>query len=379
MRILLVGNYANCRQQSMQRYGTLVRDGLQAVGYSVRLVRPPVILGRLWPGASGVGKWVGYFDRFILYPALLRWQARWADVVHICDQTNAVYVPHLGKKPHVITCHDMLAIRAALGEIAGLRTRLTGRVYQRWILANLRKAQHIVCVTQETRADVERVAGVPTGRISVTPNALNYAYCPMDAKKAALKIREIEGRDLGPYFVHVGGNQWYKNRLGVLRIFAELVKTSEYKRHYLIMVGKPLSREAQELVSSLGLSRRVVVHIDVPAETLRAIYSAADALLFPSLYEGFGWPIVEAQACGCPVITTKRAPMTTVSGGAAILINPADGAGAAARICSGLRERKDLVKAGFQNSIRYSAASMIDGYAREYVAVLNGADSGERC
>ena len=72
MKVLVVGNYANNRQESMQRLGELMREGLNAAGHEVRLVRPPVWLGRLWPADVGVGKWLGYVDRFVFYPAILR-------------------------------------------------------------------------------------------------------------------------------------------------------------------------------------------------------------------------------------------------------------------------------------------------------------------
>lgn len=97
MKILLIGNYENLRQQSMQRFAEMLRAGLTAAGHEVRLVRPPVWLGRLRRGETGLGKWIGYIDRFLLYPPLLRRQIRWADVVHICDQANAVYVQRRGE------------------------------------------------------------------------------------------------------------------------------------------------------------------------------------------------------------------------------------------------------------------------------------------
>ena len=369
MNILLLGNYENLQQQSMQRFAEMLRAGLAAAGHEVRLVRPPVWLGRLRRSATGLGKWIGYVDRFLLYPPLLRRQIRWADVVHVCDQANAVYVPHLRGKPHLVTCHDMLAIRAALGQIAESRVGWTGRLYQRWILRGLRRTQAIACVSAQTSEELRRVAGVPEGRIAIVPNALNYPYRPMPAAEAEAHLRALGLSEARPFFLHVGGNQWYKNRPGVLRLFAELVTYPAYANHRLVMAGKPWTDEMRALVASLDLHDRVIERVEVSNEQLRALYSSAEALLFPSLQEGFGWPIAEAQACGCPVVTTGRPPMTEVGGNAAVYIDPSEPVGAARHIAQALAEGTRWRAAGLENAQRFSTAAMVAGYLRCYATV----------
>ena len=362
MKILLLGNYDNLRSQSMQRFAEMLRAGLAAAGHEVRVVRPPVWLGRLRRCDTGLGKWIGYIDRFLLYPPLLRRQVRWADVVHICDQANAVYVPHLRGKPHLVTCHDMLAIRAALGDIPESPVGWTGRLYQRWILRGLRRARAIACVSAQTGEELRRVAGVPEDRISIVPNALNYPYRPMPAAEAEAHLCVLDLGEERPFFLHIGGNQWYKNRAGVLRLFAELLKHPDYLAHRLVMAGKPWTDEMRQLAAQRSLHDRAIERVDVSNEQLRALYSGAEALLFPSLQEGFGWPIAEAQACGCPVVTTGRPPMTDVGGSAAIYINPADPESAAGEIASALSERERWREAGLDNAKRFSTETMVDGY-----------------
>lgn len=370
MKILLLGNYENNRQQSMERFAEMMREGLTVAGHEVRLARPSVVFGRLHHAESGLGKWIGYIDRFLLYPLRLRRQACWADIVHICDQTNAVYIPHLGGKPHVLTCHDMLAIRAAFGEIAESPTGWTGRIYQRWILRNLRKAQLVVCVSRQTGEDLQRLAGLSGGRTIIVPNALNYPYCPMAAKESGPQLSELGLLPGRPFFFHVGNNSWYKNRLGVLRIFAEVVKRPGFELHSLVMAGKPWTAEMRQLVHDLGLQERAVELVNVSNEALRALYSAAEALLFPSLAEGFGWPIIEAQACGCPVVTTDLAPMTVVGGAGAVYIAPGDVAGSAGTIASALGNRGALIQLGLRNAERFSSGQMINSYIDAYRTVL---------
>lgn len=350
----------------MQLFAELMLRDLAAAGHDVRLVRPPVVLGRLRKGETGLAKWIGYLDRFLLYPLLLRWQIRGVDVVHICDHVNAVYIPHLRGKPHVITCHDMLAIRSALGEIPDNPTRWSGRIYQRWILKNLCKAQMVICVSRQTQEEIKRITGLDSSRVMMVPNALNYPYRPMDSKEARPRLQAL-GLDVArPFFLHVGGNQWYKNRAGVLRIFAELIKMPEYRNHYLVMAGKPWTYELRQLARSLALEKHVLELVGAENGDLCALYSMAAALLFPSLHEGFGWPIIEAQACGCPVITTNRPPMTDVGGEAAIYIDPSDTAGAISNIAEGLGDRERRRVQGLENAANYSPEAMIGSYVDLY-------------
>ena len=370
MKILLVGNYENLRQQSMQRFAEMLREGLTAAGHEVRLVCPPVWLGRLRRGDTGLAKWIGYLDRFVLYPPLLRRQIRWADVVHICDQANAVYVRYLRAKPHLVTCHDMLAIRAALGEIPESPTGWTGRLYQRWILRGLRQAQAVACVSGQSAEELQRVAALPEARVTVVHNALNYPYRPMAAAEAKAHLHALHMDPAQPFFVHVGGNQWYKNRPGVLRLFAELAQHPAYRDHRLVMAGKPWTGTMRTLTTDLKLADRVDERVEVSNEQLRALYSMAEALLFPSLAEGFGWPIAEAQACGCPVVTTGQPPMNEVGGKAAIYIDPADPAGAATRIAVALTERERWRTAGLENAARFSTSAMVAGYVQCYEATI---------
>jgi glycosyltransferase involved in cell wall biosynthesis len=115
---------------------------------------------------------------------------------------------------------------------------------------------------------------------------------------------------------------------------------------------------------------------DVSHDTLRALYCGAGALLFPSLQEGFGWPIIEAQACGCPVFTSDLAPMNEIGGEAAGYVDPRDAAGIAAAIVSAAPRFADMRRLGLENAARYSAAEMATRYVaiyREVVAERSGA------
>src|ERR1700737_4422576 len=152
MRILLVANYLNDEQQSMQRFATLIERRLRETRHEV------CVCTRSPGGSVCFGNWLGYIDKFGVFPITLRAAVRWCDVVHICDHANSFYVRYLGSRPHLVTCHDVLAIRSALGEVPRNITGGTGQQLRRRILNGLKQAQHIVCVSDAPRAELLCIA-----------------------------------------------------------------------------------------------------------------------------------------------------------------------------------------------------------------------------
>jgi glycosyltransferase involved in cell wall biosynthesis len=370
MRILLIGVYPYLHSQSMDRFAAILEAELMEASHEVRLLKPPPRIGRIRPSATGVGKWLGYLDRFVLFRPQLSRVAAWADVVHICDHANAVYVPWLRGKPHLVTCHDMLAIRSALGEIPEHNTSPTGRIYQRWILSGLKRAHHVACVSRATREDVLRLTELDDQHVSVVRNGLNYPYRHMSQGEYLKHLDRMGLGNIRPFFFHVGNNNWYKNKEGLLRIFAHIARTDAGRRWSLVLAGARLPGKLRILTAALGIQDRIRETGIVDSEQLRALYSAAEGLIFPSLAEGFGWPVIEAQACGCPVFASNRRPITDIGGDGAVYFDPKDECGAAKAILSGMQGKEHLKELGYRSAIRYSTKAMISGYSRTYRLVM---------
>jgi glycosyltransferase involved in cell wall biosynthesis len=371
MRILLVSNYPYDEQESMLRFAALLKAGLSEKGHEARILRQKPLLGRIKPGARGISKWLGYVDKFFLFPPVLAREARWADVVHICDHSNSMYVLWVRSKPHIVTCHDMLAVRSALGEIPENPTRFTGRQFQKRILNGLKHALQVACVSESTRRDLDRIAQRPVQSTSVVQNGLNYQYAPMPPEDAKSILAKLGVPSDVPFLLHVGGNQWYKNRLGVLRIFSELIQRDGCKELRLVLAGKSWTNQMREFIERRALAGKAIELTAISNEDLRALYSTAKALLFPSLEEGFGWPIIEAQACGCPVFTSNRSPMTEIAGNAGLYIDPADPNAAAKIIAEQLPGIESLQQASIRNASRFTTSAMISGYLKLYETLLH--------
>ena len=355
----------------MQRFASLLEVELRRMGVAVEVIRPRPVFGRLKPGATGIGKWLGYLDKFFIFPFELRRAASRMGgdcLVHICDHSNAFYTRWLRGTPHLVTCNDLLAVRSALGEFAVNPTRLTGRRLQQMILGGLREARRIACISEATKTDLLRALGDERRCVDVVYMGVDSSWSPMPRGEAERCLRKIDGVE-APFILHVGGTQWYKNRAGVLAIHEAL--GAERVRVKLVIAGP---RD--------GVEADVVYAGRVDDETLRALYSSAELLLFPSLEEGYGWPIVEAQACGCRVATTQKPPMTEAGGDAAFYLPPYDAgtdrrewaAAATQLIRSALEQddgaRSETVARGLKNAARFSAEIMAQRYVEIYKGLL---------
>lgn len=370
MKMLLVGNYPADKQESMLRFCQMLSEGLKEGGFEVRVVQPEVVFSRFVSRQSPLRKWLGYLDKLVVFPHRLRRAVGWADVVHICDHSNAFYASVVSSKPAVVTCHDMLAIRSALGDFPDNITGWSGRIYQRLIMRGLRASPYIVCVSDATREDVQRLVGKNTKSVCVVYNGLNYPYSRMSREQAT---HLMVGRGLDSekdFLMHVGGNQWYKNRMGVLRIFAALLECHETSHLNLVLAGKPWTEEMRSYVSRHNLTGRVFELCDVSNEELRAMYSTAIGLLFPSFHEGFGWPIIEAQACGCQVYTSARAPMTEIGGNCAVYIDPSNALSAATQIAQTIISGGGSSDDAIAHAAGFTKQNMIDHYAGVYLKLV---------
>src|SRR5262249_8836108 len=153
-----IGNYPLDRQQSMQRFGTMMLHGLNDAGVAAKLIAPWPCLGKFSAAGNFVTKWLGYIDKFVLFPRQLRSALRERPaIVHICDHSNAMYVRWIDNVPVVVTCHDLLAVRGALGEETDCPASFTGKFLQRWILRGLQRADEIMCVSHATETDARRL------------------------------------------------------------------------------------------------------------------------------------------------------------------------------------------------------------------------------
>ena len=371
--------------QSMPRFAQMLQSAFQKLGHEVTMLAPRSRFHRYF-GRHRYQKWGGYIDQYLIFPREVRrtLAGASADTLFVfADQALGPWIPLVKHRPHVVHVHDLLNLRSALGDGPGHVTSLSGRIYQKYIRRGFRQARHFISVSKKTREDLHEFGGVRAVTSEVVYNGLNYPYATMTAG-AALDRLYAAGLPAAPdgMLLHVGGGQWYKNRRGLFALYAHYVSQVENPLPLWCIGPKPSGAIAQQ-IERIPAAGRVTFFQNLDNATLQAAYAHARVFLFPSFAEGFGWPLIEAQACGCPVLTTDDPPMNEVAGAAARYIPrlqpgadldawAAHGSAAVRDLLSlDAEERQRLVDRGSEWVKRFDADSAIQHYLQIYRRVLD--------
>ena len=375
MQVILIGNYLQDHQESMERFALMLQSGFEETGIQSEIWRPTVFFGKWAKSAhTGLGKWLGYIDKWLIFPLIIRWHLlnrslQQTDVLfHICDHSNSPYLAHLPKDRTGITCHDVLAIRGAMGYTdAYCPASGFGKILQRWILSNLREARFLAADTQNTldqlneltQSDIDHKMKWRVIHIGFN----NEFYLIEESRRKAL----LQGTGVSAklFLLCVGSGLLRKNRKLLIDMAVAL---GERWQGYLCFAGQAVDDSLLAYAELHGVKERVVSVVEPDHDTLLALYSACEVLVFPSFSEGFGWPVIEAQACGAPVIASSLAPMPEVSGGAAMHADPYHPQAFANALVQ-LQDktfRNDLIQRGYINCRRFESARMITAYLDLY-------------
>lgn len=300
-----------------------------------------------------------------LFPLLLR-----RDRVNLLHATMNV-APWWSPCPVVVTIHDLAYLRYPQVHPLGRRLYLTA-----FTRLTIRRARAIVTVSQYTRLEVERFFRVPGQRIHVIYEGHDDRFRPLPREQIEL-FREQKG--LPPrYLLYVGNLEPRKNLSRLVQAYA---RTGRPGRVPLVLAGPPGWGCASlfHLIDTLGLSGQVIFPGFVAAEELPLWYNGAEAFIYPSLYEGFGLPPLEAMACGTPVLVSTASSLPEVVGDAGLQVAPDDVDGmteAIQRLLDDSDLRVSLRQRGLERARRFSWERMARETASLYGQLLDGQDEG---
>lgn len=183
------------------------------------------------------------------------------------------------------------------------------------------RARLTVCVSDFVKHELMERFRVPEERLVTVYHGVNRAFRPLPPAVAAQRVRQEHGL-AGPYVLYVGKLHSNKNIVRLLQAFDHATRRREHIE--LVLAGRMFygSDDIEETVQRLGLAPRIHRLGHLPQEALPALYAGAECMVFPTLWEGFGLPIVEAMACGAPVIASDIACVPEIAGGAAVLVDP---------------------------------------------------------
>lgn len=278
---------------------------------------------------------------------------------HIVDHGYAHLLRYLDSRKTIVTVHDLIPLLKWKGVILGAES---GRrpLLNEWSFNHLKKARHLIAISENTKKDLIEYCGCKKENISVIYYGIDPQFIRFDQLQRAHIRRSFGFPDSDTHLVLITGAQFYKNQLTSLKVFERL--QSMCKRPVkLVRLGKPYA-EWTQAVSKSGLKDHVIELEFVPSERMQDIYNSVDCLLFPSWYEGFGWPPLEAMSCGTPVVTSNVASLPEVVGNAGFMLAPDDVEGLSCAVYSLLEDlnvRQNFVQRGLARAKLFNWESNI--------------------
>ncbi len=293
----------------------------------------------------------------------LFWSSPPLDVLHTTDFIPPRFLP--GRAKSVITIHDL-----AFMHFPHFLTQASARYYGQ-IEDAVKRADHIIAVSNSTRRDIINLLGVDERKITVIYEAPNPIYRPMDRAHA---LAQVQARFPVPrdFILFVSTIEPRKNVQGLLRAFRRLLDDYKLDAHLVLAGAKGwLSQEAYDLVTELKLNKQCQFLGAVEEEDLVFLYNAARCLAYPSFYEGFGLPPLEAMTCGTPTVVANVSSLPEVVGDAALLVAPNDAEELTVALWRLLTDDglwRELQQKGFTRAERFSwertARATLDVYRR---------------
>ncbi len=332
------------------------------------LVWPPGEPTTFPPGARlrfhAVPKDEGVEEREL--PGWLR--AAGAEVYHAPQ--NGFRAPSPCPVPLVVTVHDLIPF--VLPELVRASFR---RRFMRELPRILERSDLVVTVSKASREDLVRILEVPPAKIRVVYPGVDQRFHPVP--KAAARHYLVSQYQLPPrYILYVGGMNERKNVAELIFAYAKVRRYLD-PPHQLVVAGKVSRREEPlfRLVDSLGLEGEVLFPGFIPTHDMPALYSGAALLVYPSLYEGFGLPPLEAMACGTPVVIARAPALLEVAGPAALTVRTGDTLALAEAIHEVLR-RPDLAGQLVERGLSRARSFCWQRTAQEMIGVYRAAASG---
>jgi glycosyltransferase involved in cell wall biosynthesis len=328
---------------SMDLVGDMLLDTLPSVAYGgvvATRLRPPMI--RRWTRLPvvGSGSRAHLGDRLTGrlwdYPRWLSPRRGDFDVFHIVDHSYAHVIRALPAERTIVTCNDTDAFEAAREGVASLFDPL--RLLAAHVLDGISRASHVACISEATRQDLIATGRVDPSRTSVVHLAAHPSCTPAPDPHADAEIGRLIGSSAFDV-LHVSSTIPRKRIDVLLEMFSQFRVMHPDAR--LVRVGGPLTREQQHLAERLHVTGALVQLPFLDRPQLAALYRRASVVVLPSDREGFGLPVVEAMACGTPVIASDIPALREVGGSGAIYCAPGDGSKWANALASFHREQLD--------------------------------------
>lgn len=268
--------------------------------------------------------------------------------------------------PQVTTVYDMIS------EIFPETFELSHIKYTREVKSQaIKSSNRIIAISETTKKDIQKVYGTDSSLIDVIHLGVDYEFfsqsLTLDSKQAFLQKHKLTQ----PFFLYVGGRLHHKNFTRFLTAFAASKVSKDY---YLVAAGTPWTGAEIELIDSLNLKNKITLLTGMTDLDLAYLYQSAVAFVFPSYYEGFGLPLIEAMAAGCPVLASNAGPFPELAEQSALLFDPFDehNIGQALEQILNNNLRTQLINSGKKRALHFSWDDLAQKHLVTYQKAING-------
>ncbi|MBI2755791.1 MAG: glycosyltransferase family 4 protein [Chloroflexi bacterium] len=313
-------------------------------------------------------RWVTIAWHRAQVPLAADWLTGRVDLFHSPD----FVLPPVRRARTILTVHDLAFLLRPECAESKLRAYL-----EQVVPRSVNRADYVIADSENTRTDLVVLLGVDPDRITVVPGGVDPRFRPVNDPLQLARARERLGVGDAPFVVALGVLEPRKNLPRLMDAFAIAKSRGRIPRHKLVLAGGKgwLVEGILEHHQRSPYQGDILLPGFVADDLLPAVYSAADVLAFPSLYEGFGLPILEAMACGTPVVSSRSSCLPEVAEGAALMVDPEDADGIATELERAILDgplRAELRALGLERSRGYTwgraAHRLLDVYRRVYAA-----------
>jgi glycosyltransferase involved in cell wall biosynthesis len=312
-----------------------------------------------------------YYERFWNYPQVVRQQV--VDIFHIVEPCDAHIAYWLQKSdtPIVVTCHDLANYFFPDNLQGSVQLPIVSKRAWMYSVNGMRVADHIISISSATAEDTIEILNIDPTDITVIPNAVEAIFQPLPKVESVAFRQQHEISTETFCLLNVGGDHPRKNINKILEAIA-ILKDKQLPISFW-KAGADFTAAQQQFIQDRGLES-IVRHFGKPDKsTLLRLYNAADVLVAPSLYEGFGITLLEAMACGTPAITSNASAMPEVVGDAGVLVTPTSAdeiAAAAVRLYHDPQFYQELVDRGLERVKAFTWESNAERVAQVYERTL---------
>jgi glycosyltransferase involved in cell wall biosynthesis len=289
----------------------------------------------------------------------------WLGSLDLFHAPDFILPPVRPGTPTIVTIHDLSFVREPDSTMPGMSVHLN-----KWVPHSVKRADRVIAVSEATRRDLIEFYQTPPAKISVIYHGVSPEFRPVQEKERLLAVRYKYGLDQRPFILSVGTIQPRKNYQRLVQAFASINQPLS-----LVIAGSEgwNCDDVYREVEKLGLADRVYFPGFVAEEDLPVLLSAATLFGYPSLYEGFGLPVLEAMACGTPIVAANQSSLPEVVGDAGLTVDPTDVAALATAITRllddpSLRER--LSAAGLAQAAKFTWPTMAAKLLHVYQEVI---------